>query len=124
MDRDPAARLFDAMADRDYDAIAACFAPGARLRALVPKALRDDEGPAAIAERFRFWWGELEDFELAETETEPVEDRVRIRFRVRARDPEDGWVVQEQSGYLTAADGLVTALNTVCSGFRPAGPKR
>lgn len=115
-----AGAFVDALARRDFDAIGDCFSPAARMRALVPQRLRDETGPGAIAERFRFWYADLGEFELVESEVDAIADRVRIRYRVRGVDPEDGAVVQEQEGYATVDDGRIAAMNLVCSGFRPA----
>ena len=49
---DAGARLLDAIGAQDFAAMEACFAPAARLRAMVPSAVREDEGPAAIGARF------------------------------------------------------------------------
>jgi SnoaL-like domain len=114
------AAFLDAVARRDYDAIAALFAPEARLRALVPTTVRDDVGPEAIAARYRFWYGDLEHFALLETDEEAVGDRIRLRYRVRGTDPDEGPIVQEQTAYATVEDGRITVLNLVCSGSRPA----
>lgn len=114
------ARLLDAIGAQDFAALESCFAPAARLRALVPSVLREEEGPAAIGARFRFWWEGLNHVELVESELEPVADRVRLRYRLRGHDGDDGWVTVEQTGYLQAEDGAISVLNLVCSGFRPA----
>lgn len=112
-------RFLDALAARDFEGLADCFTPDAKLRALVPTRVREDDGPEAIAERFRFWVGEIEDFRLSESDVEPVADRVRVRYRLEGKDPEDGVGLMEHHGYLTLADGRIEALNLVCSGFRP-----
>jgi len=111
-------RFLDALEAQDFDAAAELFAPDGRLRALVPQALRDDEGPDAVANRFRFWWDGLAELELLEREAARFHDRTRIRYRWRGRDPEDGWVEVEQEGYLRLdADGRIAVMNVVCSGF-------
>ena len=112
-------RFLDAVGTRDFDAIASCFAEDARLRALVPERLRDEDGPEAIAGRYRFWLARMHSSELVEREHDELLDRERIRYRLRVDDPEDGPCVMEQEGYATVADGRITALNLVCSGFRP-----
>ena len=115
-----AERLLDAFAERDFDAAADLFAGDGQLRALVPQAVREDEGPEAIANRFRFWWDELTELELLEREAARFHDRTTIRYRWRGRDPEDGWVEVEQEGYIRlGADGKIAAMNIVCSGFIP-----
>lgn len=116
---DVAAELLDAIAGRDFAGIEACFAPDARMRALVPARLRDEEGAGAIVARMRFWWEEGDEFELVDSELEPVADRIRFRWRIRHSDPERGPCLQEQSGYLAVEDGRIATLNLVCSGDRP-----
>ena len=114
------ARLLAAIGAQDFAALEACFAPAARLRALVPSALREEEGPAAIESRFRFWWEGLDHVELVESELEQVADRVRLRYCLRGHDADDGWVTVEQTGYLQVEENAISVLNLVCSGFRPA----
>jgi len=116
---DAGARLIDAIAAQDFDAVQECFAPDARLRGLVPSTLREEEGAGAIAKRLRVWFGEVRDLELIESELEPVSDRVRIRYRLTGDYPDEGPTVVEQCGYLHAPDGRITILNLVCSGNRP-----
>jgi ketosteroid isomerase-like protein len=115
-----AQRFLDALSTRDWAGIRACLAPDARLRALVPSALRDDQGADAIVDRFRLWFGELEGFQLLDSATEEMADRVHVRYRLAGADPVDGPVVAEQQCYFLLEDGRIAAINSVCSGFRPA----
>jgi SnoaL-like protein len=117
---DAATRFLEALATRDFRALGGCFAADGRLRALVPTRLRDEEGREAIAARYDYWYGALDEFELTTAEAAAVADRVAVRYRVRGIHREDGPVVQEQQGYATVVDGLIATLNVVCSGFRPA----
>jgi hypothetical protein len=115
-----AERFLDALAALDFDVAAALFADDGRLRALVPQAVREDEGPEAIANRFRFWWDALEDLELVERHAERFHDRTAIRYRWRGRDADDGWVEVEQSGYFRLGSaGEIVAMNVADSGFIP-----
>ena len=115
-----AERFLHALEARDFDGIASCFAPNGRLRALVPTALREDEGSQAVAERFRYWLGDMTDFALSDTAVEEFVDRLHIRYRMRGVDLEDGAVTSEQHAYLTLEGDTITAMNLVCSGWRPA----
>jgi ketosteroid isomerase-like protein len=111
-------RFLGAIADRDYTAMRACLADDARLRALVPTRLRDDEGADAVVARFRFWWDDIEDFRLIEAGADDIADRTHLRYRIGGRD-EGVESVMEQHAYATVKDGRITALNLVCSGWRP-----
>jgi len=113
-------RFLHALEARDFDGIASCFAPNGRLRALVPTALREDEGSQAVAERFRYWLGDMTDFALSDTAVEEFVDRLHVRYRMRGVDPEDGAVTSEQHTYLTLEGDTIIAMNLVCSGWRPA----
>jgi ketosteroid isomerase-like protein len=115
-----AQRFLAALSGRDWAGIQACLAPDARLRALVPSTLREVEGAEAIARRFEIWFGELGEFRVLDSAIEEMSDRVHVRYRLGGTDPEDGPVVVEQQCYLLLENGLITAINSVCSGFRPA----
>ena len=112
-------RFLDALAVMDFDRIRSLFADDAKLQALVPDGLREEQGPAGIVSRFSLWWSDLGAPGLLASEPEPFHDLVRIRYTVTGVDPEDGPVEVEQQAYLAVADGKITAMNLVCSGFRP-----
>lgn len=114
-----AERFLDALAARDFDALAATFAEDARLRGLVPSALREAEGRDAIAQRFRIWNRDGEDYEVLESEVAEMEDVLRIRWQVRGSDPDDGLSTFEQTAYAGIEDDSIAWMNLVCSGTRP-----
>jgi hypothetical protein len=115
-----AARLIEAISARDFDSIAACFAADCEMRVLTPRQLRELAGPDAAAERFRAWFGELDGFELLDSDVERISDRVRIRWRTRGEDPEKGWQENDHTGYAEIdGDDRIVALNVSCAGFRP-----
>lgn len=98
--------------------MAAAFKPDARLRGLVPTALRDDEGREAIAARFRFWWEGCENWELLDADAGDLADLVHVRWRVRWTDPDEGPKVFEQMAYAAVEDDGIAWMNLVCSGNR------
>ena len=112
-------RFLDAVGARDFDALGACFDDDARLRALVPSRLREESGPDAIAQRYRFWLGDADTVELLDREHDEIVGSERVRYRLRVVDPQDGEQVMEQEGYATVSGDRITALNLVCSGFLP-----
>lgn len=113
-------RLLDAIGERDFDGIAACFAKDGTLRAIVPPGVREDTGRGAIADRYRRWLGEEGDYALLERDVAPFADLVRVRYAVRYIDPEAGPVMFEQTAYAEIHDDEVTAMRLACSGDRPA----
>jgi len=114
-----AARFLDALAQSDFDGLAETFAVDGRLRGLVPSALREAEGREAIAERFRIWNGDIDDFEVLDSEVADMEDVLRLRWRVRGVDPDDGLSVYEQTAYASVGRDGIAWMNLVCSGPRP-----
>jgi hypothetical protein len=114
--------LLGAIASRDRDRIAACFATDARLRALTPHRLREEVGPELIAGRYSSWLDSLGSFAVTSSDVEQIADRVRLRYRFRGRDPAKGWQENEHTAYATVAGGRIAALNLSCAGFRPAEP--
>lgn len=120
-DAAPCRALLEAIATRDGDAIGACFAPDAVLRALTPHQLRELDGRDAIVERYLAWLRSLEPYELLSADTERVADRVRIRYRFRGVDSVKGPQENEHTAYAAVEGGRITALNLCCAGFRPAG---
>ena len=115
------ARLLDALEARDYDALAACFAPDATLRAIVPHGLREADGPEAIVERFRIWTEDVADFALDAREVTLFADLVRLRWVVYGIDPDGDAMptVFEQTAYAETEGGRITQLRIACSGNRP-----
>ena len=117
----PCRALLEGIAARDPEAIAGCFAPGALLRALTPRQLREVSGREAIAQRYLAWLGSLDDFELLAGDTERVADRIRVRYRFRGTDPVKGPQENEHTAYAAVEGGHIVALDLTCAGFRPAG---
>jgi hypothetical protein len=114
-------RLLDGISRRDFEVIAGCFAAESSMRVLTPRGLRELTGAAEVTDRFRAWFGEMEAFELLDSDVEVISDRVRVRWHTRGRDPEKGMQENDHSGYATLDEsGLITALNISCAGFRPA----
>ena len=118
--RDVASGFLEAFSRRDFDGIAATFAEDGRLRGLVPPGLREAEGREAIAERFRIWNDDVEDWELLETDAGDFADVVKLRWRVASTDPELGRTVYEQTAYAEIDEGGIAWMNLVCSGDRRA----
>ena len=114
---DVASRFLEALAHHDFDAVGEAFMPDGRLRGLVPTALRELEGPEAIAERFRMW---SVDGEIVESGCEDFADLVKLRWRIRETDDEGRPAFFEQTAYAEIGDDGIAWMNLLCSGQRPA----
>jgi hypothetical protein len=116
-----AGRVFvDAIVAHDWDAIAACFEPDARFRAVIPgkNPFRDRSGGEEAAAQMRSWFGDADVTELLSSSVEPMGDRVHITYRIHEHEP-DGWYLVEQHAFITPGSEGIAYMNLLCSGFRP-----
>jgi hypothetical protein len=117
-----AAAFLQGLADQDFAQLGGALAADARLRALLPKGLREWTGGEAIAGQFTRWFGDTEDFELVEAALGDVGRRLQLRWRLRLRAERlgAGWFTVEQQAYADAGeDGRLARIDLVCTGYRP-----
>ena len=112
-------RLVEALAERDFARIADALAPGVRMRGLLPSGPLEVCGAAAVAARYSAWFGSAETVELVQSASDEVADRLHVTYRLRVNRPDDGWKIVEQHALCALDDGRITALDLVCTGFRP-----
>jgi len=116
---DPGATLVAALAERDFDRLAGALALDVRMRALIPPGLVDLSGAEPAAARYASWFGESNGLELVHSGSDEVGDRLHVFYRLRVKRPGDPWKVIEQHLFCALDEGRITALDLVCSGFRP-----
>lgn len=116
---DVGATLVAALAERDYDRLADTLARDVRMRALIPPGAIELSGEEPAAARFAAWFGSWEELELVASGSDEVGDRVHVFYRLRVKKPGEPWKVVEQHLFCDVDDGYITALDLVCSGFRP-----
>jgi hypothetical protein len=113
--------LIRALAQRDFPRLADTLSPGVRMRALIPPGPVEVSGAEAAAATFASWFADAEEFELLRSGSDRVADRLHVFYRLRVRKPGAPRKIVEQH-LLCALDGDgITALDLVCSGFRPDG---
>lgn len=126
--RDEAVRLaiagsfIDALAVRDFDAIAATLADEVHFRALLPSRVLELRGNGAVRGAFMGWFGRATLWELTEAVVGEVGGRVHLRWRARVTDHNigEGTFVVEQQVYADAGtDGRFHEVALLCTGFRP-----
>ena len=119
-----AAAFLQGLADQDFATLGGALAADARLRALVPRGLREWTGGEAVAGQFARWFGDTEDFELIEATVGEVGGRLHLRWRLRLRAQRlgAGWFTVEQQAYADTDDsGRIARLDLLCTGYRPEG---
>ncbi len=120
-DEHTVSRLIDALASGDRPALEEILDEDARLQALLPRRYVELTGPAVVAGEMLGWFEDVPEVVPVHTHVETVGDvwHAAYRFALRGTSPEQ---VVEQHAYCTLADGSITAIRLVCSGFRPATP--
>ena len=116
----PAAGLFlEALASRDFVALASCLHPELRFRALVPPGPFETTGAELALTRFRTWFAGDDAFEVVDASIGQVGTRIYLRWRVRMRSAAAPGAVRlvEQHAFASAGDRIET-LDLLCSGFQ------
>ena len=126
---DPAAErlghaLIDDVVAGDFDALEELLAPDVRFRALTPRTNPQESTAAATRAVIEGWFEGTRDRELLASSVDSVVDRLLVGFRIRLWEEGSRRVV-EQRVVARVADGHLTDVALVCSGFavvEEAGP--
>ena len=114
-----AGRFLEALALRDFAALASCLHPDLRFRALVPPGPFETAGAEQALSRFRTWFAGDDAFEVVDASIGQVGSRIYLRWRVRMRSASDPGSVRlvEQHAFASAGD-RIESLDLLCSGFQ------
>ena len=85
---------------------------------MIPPGPIEASGAEAAAAKFSSWFGEAEALELVQAGGDDVADRLHVFYRLRVKRPGDPWKIVEQH-LVCAVTGRITALDLLCTGFRP-----
>jgi len=89
------------------------------MRALLPPGPIEVSGAEGTAAKFSSWFGDAEEFELLRSGSEPVADRVHVFYRLRVKKPGAVRKIVEQHLLCAFDDEGISAIDLVCTGFRP-----
>src|ERR1700722_14452042 len=120
-----AGSFLEGLAAQDFARLEDALTADARLRALLPRGLREWTGAEAIAASFARWFGDTEDFELAEAIVGKVGGRLHMHWRVRLQAERlgAGWFTVEQQAYAdNAGGGRIARLDLLCTGYLSEAP--
>ena len=119
--------FLEALAQRDFSRLASTLGSNVRFRALLPPGPMEWQGPDAVTEAFRSWFGEPNEFELVDAVVGEIGQRLHLSWRLRVRPAPfgigDGWHVIEQQAYADAGVAIAS-LELLCSGFQPEAARR
>jgi hypothetical protein len=116
---DPASGLAGALVAGDFERLTELLAADVRMRALIPPGPVELSGAADAGAKFASWFGGAKSLELIRTGSDEVGDRLHIFYRLRVNRHDDPSRIVEQHLFCALDDGRITALDLVCSGFRP-----
>jgi hypothetical protein len=102
--------------------VKAILDPAVEFRGLTPGRVWEARTADDLVEQVLSQWYECQDdaYEVLDIATGQVEDRQRVVYRYRLRDP-DGEYVAEQTACFDADAGRITKLRILCSGPVPVG---
>jgi hypothetical protein len=118
----PLGRAFvAALGAKDFKRLGALLDPQIDFRGLTPgRAWEATDSNAVVEEVLRRWFADSDEIEqILAIETDSFADRQRVSYRLRIRNP-DGKFIVEQQAYYTDHDGRINWMRVLCSGFRPA----
>ncbi len=115
------ARFATALAAKDFDAAVGLAHAAIDFRAMTPRMHWEAGDPAQMRDILHKWFEESDEIEaLDQLETDAFADCERVGYRVRVRNPEGVFLVEQQA-YLTPRDGRIGWMRVLCSGYRPVG---
>jgi hypothetical protein len=119
-----AGRFIDGLAARDFDAVVGTLHDEATFRALLPSRVLEVGGREAVRATLDTWFGGAEQWEMVEAVVGEVGGRLYLRWRLRLTNPNVGpgtFVVEQQVYADAGADGRLSDMSLLCSGYRPEG---
>jgi hypothetical protein len=106
-----------ALSTRDFDGLAACLAPDAHARLLLPRGPEVQSGRDDIARRFEGWFAAGADFKMLESHNEPVGRRHRLSWRLRMSRNHGAPEIVEQVAFVDVELDGISRIDLLCSGF-------
>jgi hypothetical protein len=109
-----------ALGAKDFKRLRALLDPQIDFRGLTPgRAWEATDSDAVVEGVLRQWFTDSDEIEQTlAIETDSFADRQRVSYRLRIRNP-DGKFIVEQQAYYTDHDGRINWMRVLCSGFRP-----
>jgi hypothetical protein len=116
----PAEAVVEALARRDFDSLAAAMRDDVHVRGLLPGEFKEWDGRAGVTEAFTGWFEGFDEYELVDADICEAGPRLHLfwRLRVRTARAADCSLLVEQQVYADVdADGQISRLSLLCSGF-------
>jgi hypothetical protein len=110
--------FIEALATRDFEAMAGCLDTDVRLRALLPRGPCERRGRDEVVGQFRSWFGVADELELVDATVGEVGSRLYLRWRVGLAPvgAQGRHRLVEQHAFATTGANI-SALDLLCSGL-------
>ena len=112
-------RFARALAAKDFEGITALLHPNVDFRGMTPSIFWQAAGAGEVVGRILPLWFEESDRidRLLSIETDQVGDAQRVGYRFAVSNADGEFIVDQQAYYKTA-DGAITWMRVLCSGWR------
>lgn len=112
-------RFAKALAVKDFAAITTLLHPAVDFRALTPRRVWEARSPEQVVGEILSSWFEESDHidKLLSVDSEQVVDRERVGYRLAVHNADGNYIVDEQA-YYEVANGAITWMRILCSGWR------
>ena len=117
----PGEAFVQALVAKDADALKNLFSPSIDFKALTPgRFWESDSVRHAVEETILGAWFEPSDEikTVESVETSKVGQRHRVAYRLRVRNPDGLFLVEQQAYYDTDEDGI-SWIRILCAGYQP-----
>jgi hypothetical protein len=121
IDHPAAVAFIQALAERDFAAMAECLAPDVAFRALLPGGIVEVSSNEEATGILDHWFGVYDRYRLVGFETGYLGNMIRIGYRVEGHADDEWWEVEQQA-YCEAVDDRFVRVNLVCSGVYDRDP--
>jgi hypothetical protein len=117
----PGEAFAQAIAAKDADALKKLLSPDLDFKALTPGRFWEADGVDEIVDDviFGLWFASSDEIEeLESVETSSVAERDRVAYRLRVRNPDGIFLVEQQAYYDTDCE-KISWLRILCAGYQP-----
>lgn len=118
--KDVGSRYVAALAAKDTDGLLRLFADDVYFRGMTPKRFWVADSPGQVVHEVLYAWFAPSDVieDVEHTELGSVVDRQRIDYRLRVRNPDGLFAVEQRAYFDVGDDDRISRMHVMCAGYR------
>jgi hypothetical protein len=118
---DIGSRYVAALAAKDTETLVGLFAPDVFFRGMTPGRFWEADSPEHVVNEVLYQWFEPKDVveDVEHVEAGRIVDRERVDYRLRVRNPDGVFAVEQRAYFDTDGAGRICRMHVMCAGFRP-----